>query len=468
LIEANIDSLFPGMIAGKCYRFRVTRDADIELREDEAEDLLRVIQKELRQRRFGTPVRLEISADMPDEMISYLTQSLGLSAEDVYVVDGPLALEDFMALYGLNRPDLKDKPFSPRMPEWLGKRSIFDPFDSYNSVTDFINEAVDDPDVVAIKMCLYRTGPASPIPPALIRASEKGKQVTALIELKARFDEEHNIEWARKLDEAGVHVVYGILGLKTHGKLTLVVRREGESLKRYVHIASGNYNPTTSCTYTDVGMVTADDEIGADATELFNYLTGCSRQMEYRKTFVAPVNLREKMTALIDREIQNSQVGKPAYIVAKLNRLADKQMVEKLYEASNAGVKIDLIIRGICMLRPGVPGLSENITVKNIVGRFLEHSRVFCFANGGDDEVYIGSADWMARNLKHRIEVVAPVSDPSLKHYLKNVLLEAYRRDNVKARELQPDGTYALVARGPDEKPFDSQEFFISHGTALS
>jgi polyphosphate kinase len=263
-------------------------------------------------------------------------------------------------------------------------------------------------------------------------------------------------------------VVYGILGLKTHGKLTLVVRREGDTLKRYVHIASGNYNPTTSCTYTDVGMVTADNEIGADATDLFNYLTGCSRQMEYRKILVAPVNLREKVSALIDREIQYSQSGQPGHIVAKLNRLADKQIIEKLYEASGAGVKIDLIVRGICMLRPGVPGLSENITVRNIVGRFLEHSRVFYFANGGDEEVYIGSADWMARNLKHRIEVVAPISDPSLKHYLKDVLLAAYLRDNVKARELQADGRYAPVRRGADEKPFDSQEFFVGHQTALA
>jgi polyphosphate kinase len=440
---------------------------------------LRVIQQELRQRRFGTPVRLEVSAGMPKEMVTYLTESLSLSSEDVYVLHGPLSLEDFMSLFDLNRPDLKDEPFTPTLPEWLGKKSIFDvvkdrdillhhPFDSYNSVTDFISQAVDDPDVVAIKICLYRTGPDSPIPPALIRASEKGKQVTALIELKARFDEEHNIEWARKLDEAGVHVVYGILGLKTHGKLTLVVRREGDSLKRYVHIASGNYNPTTSCTYTDVGMVTASDEIGADATELFNYLTGCSRQMEYRQILVAPVNLRENMTALIDREIRHLQAGKPAQIVAKLNRVADKEMIEKLYEASNAGVKIDLIVRGICMLRPGVAGLSENITVRNIVGRFLEHSRVFYFANGGEDEVYIGSADWMARNLKHRIEVVAPVSDPSLKHYLKDVLLAAYLRDNVKARELQPDGTYRPVPLAAGEKRFDSQTFFVGHETALS
>jgi polyphosphate kinase len=472
LIEANCASLFPGMVVGKCHRFRVTRDADIELREDEAEDLLRVIQQEVRQRRFGSPVRLEVTAGMPEEMVDYLTESLDLASEDVYVIDGPLVVQDFMSLYDLNRPDLKDKGFEAAIPEWYGKRSIFDvirerdllmhhPFDSYDTVTNFINEAVDDEDVVAIKICLYRTGPESPIPPALIRASEQGKQVTALIELKARFDEEHNIEWAKQLDEAGVHVVYGILGLKTHGKLTLVVRREGNSLKRYMHIASGNYNPTTSCTYTDVGLFTANDTIGADASELFNYLTGCSRQMEYRKLFVAPVNLREKMTALIDREIEHQRAGRQGHIVAKINRLADNQMIEKLYEASAAGVQIELIVRGVCMLRPGVPGLSENITVRNIIGRFLEHSRVFYFANGGHADVYLGSPDWMARNLKHRIEVVTPVSDPEMKTYLKDVLLTAYLRDNVRARELQLDGSYAQVQRGQDEEPFDSQEYFI-------
>ena len=479
LIEANRASLFPGMVIGNCHRFRVTRDADIDIREDEAQDLLRVLQQELRQRRFGMPVRLEISADMPEEMVNYLTTSLGLCAEDVYATSAPLNLQDFMSLYSLNRAELKDEPFCPAVPDWRGKRSIFEvlkerdillhhPFDSYDSVTNFINDAVDDPDVVAIKICLYRTGPESPIPPALIRAAEKGKQVTTLIELKARFDEEHNIEWARQLDEAGVHVVYGILGLKTHGKLTLVVRREGDSLKRYMHIASGNYNPTTSCTYTDVGLFTSDDEIGADASELFNYLTGCSRQTEYRKLLVAPVNLREKMTALIDREIRHSKAGKPGAIMAKINRLADEQIIEKLYEASQAGVKIDLIIRGICMLRPGVEGLSENITVRNIIGRFLEHSRVFYFANGGEEEFYIGSADWMSRNLKHRVEVVVPVSDLTLKDYLKSELLTAYLRDNVKARELQPDGSYARVALAPGERQFDCQTYFIGHATALS
>jgi polyphosphate kinase len=293
----------------------------------------------------------------------------------------------------------------------------------------------------------------------LIRAAEQGKQVTVLIELKARFDEEHNIEWAQKLDRAGVHVVYGIMGLKTHGKLTLVVRREGDILRRYVHIASGNYNPTTSCTYTDLGMFTVDDVIGRDATELFNYLTGFSEQTDYRRLMVAPVDLREKLNALFDHEIEHQRAGRPAHIVAKFNRLADLQIVEKLYEVSRAGVQVDLIVRGICRLRPGIPGLSENIRVRSVVGRFLEHSRVFWFANGGDDEVFIGSADWMSRNLKHRIEVVAPVTDPNAKRYLRDVLLDAYLSDNTKARELQADGKYVPINQGGEA--FNSQQYFI-------
>jgi polyphosphate kinase len=471
IIEANIDALFPGMHPGSCHRFRVTRDADIEIREEEAEDLLSVIQEELRRRRFGMPVRLEVSPSMPQEMIDYLTTSLNLEPADVYVFDGPLNVQDLMSLYDVDRPDLKDAPFKPVTPEWYeAYPTIFDaikerdrllhhPYDSYECVTGFINQAVEDEDVVAIKICLYRTGPESPIPPALIRAAEQGKQVTALIELKARFDEEHNIEWARKLDEAGVHVVYGVIGLKTHGKLTLVVRREGESLKRYVHIASGNYNPTTSCTYTDLGMFTVDDEIGRDATELFNYLTGFSNQKDYRKLMVAPVALREELNKLFDREIEHKRLGRPAHVIAKLNRLADLQIVEKLYELSQAGVKVDLVVRGICMLRPGIPGLSENIRVRSVVGRFLEHSRVFWFANGGDDEVYIGSADWMSRNLKHRIEVVAPVTEPDAKRYLRDVLLDAYLTDNMKARELRPDGSYRPITNGAEL--FDSQNYFM-------
>jgi polyphosphate kinase len=473
LIAANVDKLFPGMLPGTCHCFRVTRDADIEIRAEEARDLLSTIREELRKRRFGTPVRLEVSRDMPEEMIHYLSEALNLGAADVYAVEGPLATHELMSLYDIDRPDLKDEPLAHRAPGW-SKDGVFEsiaardilvhhPYDSYEYVTDFINAAVEDKDVVAIKMCLYRTGPESPIPPALIRAAEQGKQVTALIELKARFDEEHNIEWAQKLEEAGVHVVYGIVGLKTHSKLTLVVRREGDVLNRYVHIASGNYNPTTSCTYTDLGLFTTDKDIGSDATEIFNYLTGCSRQTEYRKLLVAPVNLRQKINELVDREINHQQTGRGGHIIVKLNRLADQQIIEKLYEASNAGVKIDLIIRGICMLRPGVEGLSENITVRTIVGRFLEHSRVYWFANAGADDMFIGSADWMSRNLKDRIEIVTPVHDAALKRYLRNTLLLAYLRDNSQASELQPDGEYIPIARTRDEEIFDSQTWFADH-----
>lgn len=471
LIEAHIESLFPRMKVGQCHLFRVTRDADIEIREQEAQDLLDVIEEELRRRRFGAPVRLEVSEGMPHEMIDFLSSPLGLEADDIYPINGFLSVGEIAKLTSVDRPDLKDSPYEPRVPEWFTNydtifeaiserdRLLHHPYDSYDCVTGFINEAVEDPDVVAIKICLYRTGPDSPIPPALIRASEKGKQVTALIELKARFDEEHNIEWARKLDEAGVHVVYGILGLKTHGKLTLIVRREGEELRRYVHIASGNYNPTTSCTYTDLGLFTVDPDIGRDATELFNYLTGFSRQSDYRKLMVAPINLREKLNELFDREMAHKRAGRPARIVAKFNRLADQQVISKLYELSKAGVEIELIVRGICMLRPGISGLSENIRVRSVVGRFLEHSRVFNFANGGNEEFYIGSADWMSRNLKHRIEVVAPVTDTDSKNFLKNVLLDSYFRDNTKARELQSDGRYTEIPS--NDEAFNSQEFFM-------
>jgi len=466
--------MFPGAKTGECHAFRVTRDADIDLRSEEADDLLRVIQQEVRMRRFGTPVRLEVSSSMPEQMIKYLADELALGLDDVYTVDGPLNPQDLNTLYDLDRPDLKDESFVPAIPQCITEhKSIFEairerdillhhPFDSYACVTDFVEAAVDDPDVVAIKICLYRTGPDSPIPPALIRASEQGKQVTTLIELKARFDEEHNIQWARQLDEAGVHVVYGLLGLKTHGKLTLVVRREGEKLRRYVHIASGNYNPTTSSCYTDLGLLTADPEFGADASDFFNYLTGYSNQRDYRRILVAPVSLRGKVTALIEREIAHQKAGRPARIMAKINRLADTAIIAKLYEASQAGVPIDLIVRGICMLRPGVKGVSETINVRNIVGRFLEHSRIYYFANGGAEEVFVGSSDWMHRNLSSRVEVVAPIYDEGWKRYLKDVVLAAYLRDNVKARRLTANGKYEPVEVGSDEEPFAVQQYFMT------
>lgn len=472
VIAANLGTLFPGMTVEHAHTFRVTRDADIDIREEEAEDLLRALQQELRKRRFGSPVRLEISADMPDEMAGYLMESIGVEPDDVYIVNGPQNIGDLAQLCELNRPDLKYRRLRTTFPSTLKQgKSIFDairsrdvllhhPYTDYSSMTSFIRAAANDPNVLAIKICLYRTGQQSEIAEILRQAGEQGKQVTALIELKARFDEENNIEWAQRLERAGVHVVYGLIGLKTHCKLTLVVRREGQALRRYVHIATGNYNPTSSSTYTDLGILTADEAIGEDATEFFNYLTGYSQQKEYRNLLVSPVNLREKLTALIERETAHAKAGRPARIVAKLNRLADADIIESLYEASHAGVSIDLIIRGICMLRPGVAGLSENIRVRSVVGRFLEHSRILYFGNAGNEELYIGSADWMVRNLKHRVEVVSPVKDPALKKYLKDDVLEAYLRDNVNARELRPDGSYERVRPLENAEPFDSQIYF--------
>lgn len=472
VITANLGSLFPGMTVLHAHTFRVTRDADIDIREEEAEDLLSALKKELRKRRFGAPVRLEIEAGMPDVMAAYLMESVGVEPDDVYVVDGPLSIQDYGKLCDLKRPDLKYAPLRTIIPAPLQERkSIFEaikrrdvllhhPYTDYSVVIDFIRQAAFDPNVLAIKICLYRTGQQSEIAEVLRLAGEMGKQVTALIELKARFDEENNIEWAQRLERAGVHVVYGLIGLKTHCKLSLVVRREGQTLRRYMHIATGNYNPTSSSTYTDFGVFTADEEIGEDATEFFNYLTGYSSQKEYRKLLVSPVNLREKLNQLIERETLHAKAGRPARIVAKLNRLADANIIERLYEASQAGVSIDLIIRGICMLRPGVPGLSENIRVRSIVGRLLEHSRVMYFLNDGQEEVYLGSADWMVRNLNRRVEVVTPVEDPGFRRYLKEDVLEAYLRDNVNARELQPDGSYKRVVPAGSVEPFDSQMYF--------
>jgi polyphosphate kinase len=473
LIAANVATLFPRMRVGQAHAFRVTRDGDVDIREDEASDLLQTIEQSLRKRHFGLPVRLEVSTTMPEEMRQYLRNSLGgLGEEDVYVSQEPLNVPDLMSLYELDRPDLKDKPLRTTIPAALKEgASYFDairrrdlllhhPYTSYSTVTNFIDAAAHDPEVLAIKLCLYRTGKKSPIPQSLIEACAAGKQVTTIVELKARFDEENNIEWAKRLEEAGVHVVYGVLGLKTHCKVALVVRREEGELRTYVHIATGNYNPTTASVYTDMGLLTADEEIGADAADLFNFLTGYSRQKEYRQLLVAPVNLRERMLELIRRETAHARAGRPARITVKINRLADAEIIHALYEASQAGVPVDLVVRGICLLRPGVAGLSETITVRSIVGRFLEHSRVYYFANGGDEEVFTGSADWLPRNLNRRVEVVTPVHDPDLKRYLKDVVLAAYLRDNVKARRLTPEGTYERIPVAPDEESFNSQLYF--------
>jgi len=472
LIEANIRSLFPSMRLTKGHLFRVTRDADVEIRDDKAADLLGLIKQSLRERRFGLPVRLEVSSTMPGEMVDYLTKSLGLEPDDVYEIGGVLDASDLMQLYSLDQPELKDKPLQMTVPASLRKKGspfeaikkqdllLHHPYTAYTTVTDFIQAAAQDPKVAAIKICLYRTGKNSPIPQALIEASESGKQVTAVVEIKARFDEENNIEWAKRLAESGVHVVYGVVNLKTHSKVALVVRREEGGLQTYTHIATGNYNPTTSKVYTDLGLLTSNPEIGDDATDLFNFLTGFSMQKEYSRLMVAPVNLRERMLELIERETAHAQKGRPARIAAKINRLTDLDIIDALYLASQAGVKIDLVVRGACMLRPGVPGLSETVHVRSIVGRFLEHSRIFYFTNGGDEDVYIGSADWMARNLDRRVEVVVPVLDSRLKTYLKDIVLAAYLRDNVKARILTADGVYEHPEIGVGEEPFNSQIHF--------
>jgi polyphosphate kinase len=475
LIAANVEVLFPGMRASELHAFRVTRDADIEIREDEANDLLQAVERELRKRRFGTAVRLEVAASMPGEMVRYLASSLRLNADDVYTIDGPLNMPDLMGLFNLEQSALKDKPFIAPVPAALRTdESIFDvirrqdvlvhhPYNSFSSVVDFINSAANDPAVQAIKMTLYRTGRDSPVVQALMTASEKGKQVAVLVELKARFDEESNIEWARRLERAGVHVVYGLIGLKTHCKLALVVRREAESLRRYVHVGTGNYNPATARIYTDLGLFTADEQIGADASELFNYLTGFSKQTEYRRLLVAPVNLRERVTALIEREVEHHKNGRPARIVAKINSLTDTKLIRLLYEASQEGLPIDLLVRGVCTLRSGVPGLSDTITVTSIVGRFLEHSRIFYFLNGGEEDMYIGSADWMQRNLDRRVELLAPILDPKLRKHLKEEVLDVCLRDNVKTRRLLPDGSYERVSASEGEERVDSQSHFINN-----
>lgn len=474
LVAANVGYLFPNMKTGKPCLFRVTRDADLEIREDEASDILNTLEEELHlQKRFSFPVRMEVAAAMPDEMVDYLAGSIGLTEHDVYLTEGFLNTPDLMRLYALDRPELKDKPIAYSMPAALKrKENIFDilkqrdvllhhPYTNYSAVTDFINAAAEDEDVLAIKICLYRTGKDSPVIKSLVKASRNGKQVAALVELKARFDEENNIEWARHLEAEGVHVVYGLQGMKTHSKVTLVVRSEADELRRYVHIATGNYNPTTSRIYTDVGLLTSDAEIGADATDLFNFLTGYSYQDEFRCILVAPINLRERMLEMIGRETAHRKNGKEARIIVKINSLTDDKIIRALYEASQAGVKIDLIVRGICTLRPGIEGLSENIRVISVVGRFLEHSRVFYFMNDGAEEIYIGSADWMHRNLDRRVEAVVPIKDDALRRYLKKEILAVYLQDNTNASILRSDGTYEKIVPQKDEPEFDSQLSFV-------
>ncbi len=454
VIANNLEELFPGMEIRASYRFRVTRDADLDLQEDEADDLLRAIESELRRRRFGEPVRLEVESAMPAHLRAMLLEALSLSDVDLYAIDGMLGTSGLWPLVNLDRPDLHDRPFTPAIPARLVHQSdmfaairegdllLHHPYDSFDPVVQFVHQAAHDPQVLAIKQTLYRTSGNSPVVAALVDAAESGKQVAALIELKARFDEENNIHWARNLERVGAHVVYGFPALKVHAKVTLVVRDEPDGIRRYVHFGTGNYNDKTAKTYTDLSLFTCRAELGRDVTHLFNRLTGFSKATRYEELLVAPATLRSGFESLIAREADHARAGRPSGIVAKLNAVSDAGMVRALYRASQAGVPIELIVRGMCELRPGLPGISETIRVRSIVGRFLEHSRIFSFVNGGDAEIYMGSADWMGRNLDRRVETCLPILDPAIRAYVQRGILDVLREDNVKTRWLRSDGSY--------------------------
>jgi len=475
VIAANLDLLFPGMEVLAAYPFRVTRDADPEIEEDEAADLLAAIEESVRLRHFGLAVRLEVDSTMPERVRDILITNLGLAPYQVYTVDGPIGMADLMELTHLDRPDLKDRHFQPAMPLLLTtEESIFSvirrrnillyhPYDSFDPVVDFVRQAAWDPDVLAIKQALYRVGPNSPIVSLLMQARENGKQVAVLVELKARFDEENNIVWARALEHAGVHVVYGLLGLKTHAKVCLVVRRERDGITRYVHLSTGNYNGVTARVYADLGYFTCDPDIGADVSHLFNALTGYARQDAYHKLLVAPGELRQAILDRIEREIEHHRRDGDGYIAFKINALVDKACIQALYRASQAGVKVDLQVRGICCLRPGVPGVSDNVSVTSVVGRFLEHTRIFYFRNGGEEEALLGSADLMPRNLDRRVEALFPIEEPHLRRALHDHILAIHLKDNVQARRLLPDGRYARVYPQPDEPALSSQMWLMEH-----
>jgi polyphosphate kinase len=472
VIAANLHILFPGLKIVEAHPFRVTRDADVMIQELEASDLLESIEQGVRQRRFGSVVRVSFNKEMPAHIRDILIENLQMDPNDVYTLEGPLGPSSLFSLYQIERFDLKDTSFVPTMPApfqgesydgnifaAIRKKDILlhHPYDSFIPVVDFLNSAAKDANVLAIKQTLYRVGRNSPVVKALMEARETGKQVAVLVELKARFDEESNIGWARALEREGVHVIYGLLGLKTHSKIALVVRKEGEHIRRYVHLATGNYNAITAQSYEDIGMFTCDEDIGADATDLFNYLTGYSSKGEYRKLLVAPINLRERMTALIDREIEHQRNGEQGHLIFKMNSLVDKRMIKALYNASMAGVKIDLIVRGMCGLRPGLEGISENIRVISVVGRFLEHSRIYYFRNAGQEEILLGSADLMPRNINNRVEVLFPVADPDVIRYLRDDVLAEYMKDNVKTRVMHPDGSYERIKRTAKQDPVNIQ-----------
>jgi polyphosphate kinase len=479
LIIANLGALFPGMEILEAHPFHVTRDADSEIQNLEAGDLLESVEEGVWQRRFADVVRVEINEGMPARILDILVENLELDRDDIYKLVGPLSLVRVRHLTKVDRPDLKFVPFVPALPTALKENEEEDifttirrgdilfhhPFDSFQPIVGLLQKAAKDPNVLAIKITLYRVGRNAPVVDALLEAVENGKQVAVLLELKARFDEESNIEWARKLEEYGVHVVYGLMGLKVHCKALLIVRQEGDLIRRYAHLSTGNYNSVTAQLYTDIAMMTCDPAIGADCTDLFNFLTGYSAKTSYRKLLVAPATLRRGFEKLIEREIEHQRNGRAGHLILKMNALVDKRMIQLLYQASQAGVKVDLLVRGICCLRPGLPGFSENIQVTSIVGRFLEHSRIFYFRNGGEEEVYLGSADLMPRNLNRRVEVDFPVQDKALIRLIRDEVLHTYMKEQAKARHMSSDGKYV---RDPDfqkKNAFNAQEAFIARAT---
>jgi len=476
LIMANLHLLFPGLEILEAYPFRVTRDAEVAIQELESDDLLESVEEAMRQRRFTSVVRLQVEANMSEKILEILASNLPIDKQDVYRINGPIGLGRLIDLYSLDRPELKDKPLVPSIPSSLGtdaEEDVFSvirredlllhhPYESFQPVVEFLQQAASDPNVLAIKVTLYRVGRNSPIVAALLEAIEHGKQVSVLVELKARFDEESNIEWARTLEDAGVHVVYGLVGLKVHSKIALVVRREGDKIRRYVHLGTGNYNPTTARIYTDFGFLTCNDRIAEDGTYFFNALTGYSKKNEPHELLVAPVNLRERLEELIVREIALQEKGERGHLIFKMNALEDPQMIRLLYRASQAGVKIDLLVRGLCCLRPLVEGFSDNIRVTSIVGRFLEHSRVYYFRNGGAEEIYLGSADLMRRNLSHRVEILFPVGNPRLVRRVKEIL-DVQLADERKAHHLRSDGHYARSSKRGHQDAVDSQHSFLAN-----
>jgi len=476
LIAAHLSALFPGMEVVESSPFRVTRDADLTIQEAEADDLLETIERFVRRRRFGSVIRVTTDHTMPEHIRQILKENLELEDHDLYVVDSPLGLGGLLSVGQIDAPELKYPPLVQTVPAPLNDAEGVDifaairqrdillhhPYDSFDPVVDFVMAAAKDPDVLAIKTTLYRVGRNAPVVDALMEAAANGKQVAALIELKARFDEESNIGWAKALEQEGVHVIYGLVGLKTHSKIMLVVRNEGERIRRYVHLGTGNYNSVTSKQYTDIGYLTCNEDLGADASAVFNSLTGYSTGGSYRKFLVAPHTMRRGLEERIDREIEHARRGEEAHLIFKMNALIDKPMIRRLYAASQAGVKVDLIVRGMCCLRPGVPGVSDNITERSIVGRFLEHSRIFWFRNGGGEEVLLGSADLMPRNLNRRVEILFPVQDPGFVQRLRHEVLETYLADNLKARELHADGTWQHIRPCEDETPMNSQEWFVA------